>query len=180
MKKLVPTLSFLICVALLITSCKKTDEQPADTHDESTATASQAEESGNDLLIQSGIGVGKVKFGMTVEEMKDILGKPDVEVTGISYLYSSLGIEIVAKDKATISAIVCGNPENKTDPAVKALEQTCKFKTAEGIGIGSTEAQIIEAYGEPTSRRDHRLLYKDKHMFFSLDNGKLIGIWLLK
>ena len=169
-----------MCITFFITGCKKTKEQAPDAPNESFAPASQAEESDSDLLIQPGIGVGKVKFGMTVEKMKDILGKPDVDATGISYLYSSLGIEIIAMDHTTIDRISCGNPENKSDSIIKVMEQACKFKTAEGIGIGSTEAQVIEAYGEPTNRRGNRLMYKDKRISFTLAEDKIIGIFLQK
>ena len=113
-----------------------------------------------------------------VQQMKDILGKPDVAATGISYMYKSLGIEIIAKDKVNISAILCGNFSNRKEPMFKAMEEAFKFKTAEGIGIGSTEAQIIKAFGQPTKRRGDKLLYKDKRMSFTLDGGKVIGIWV--
>ncbi|RKY09625.1 MAG: hypothetical protein DRP66_01705 [Planctomycetota bacterium] len=139
-----------------------------------------AEGSSDDLLIRPGIGVGGVEFGMTVDQMKDILGKPDVAATGISYMYKSLGIEIVAKDRQIISAISCGNPNNVDTAVVKALEKACKFKTAEGVGIGSTEARITDAFGPPTRRSGNRLLYKEKGMAFTLADDKVIGIWLQK
>jgi len=179
MKKLLISFTLIMSTTFLITGCKQ-KQQAQDAPDESISPETQAEESGNDLLIQPGIGVGKVTFGMTVAEMKDILGKPDVEATGISYLYSSLGIEIIAIDKATIDRIYCGNPENEKAPRITVLEQACKFKTAEGIGIGSTEDQIIEAYGEPTARRDNRLMYRDKRMSFTVVEDKVIGIFLQK
>ncbi|MCD6393676.1 MAG: hypothetical protein J7M40_09230, partial [Planctomycetes bacterium] len=136
--------------------------------------------SSDDLLIRPGIGVGGVEFGMTVDQMKDILGKPDVAATGISYMYKSLGIEIVARDGQIISAISCGNPNSVDTAVVKALEKACKFKTAEGVGIGSTEARITDAFGPPTRRSGNRLLYKEKGMAFTLADDKVIGIWLQK
>ena len=146
----------------------------------SLATGQQAETSSDDLLIRPGIGVGKIRFGMTVQQMKDVLGKPDIEATDISYMYTSLGIEIVARDKATIDSISCGNPSNSDNPQVKALEKACLFKTAEGIGIGSTETQVVKAFGQPTNRSDNRLRYKDKRIMFSIDHDKVIGIWVMK
>jgi hypothetical protein len=95
-------------------------------------------------------------------------------------MYKSLGIEIVARDRQIISAISCGNPNNVDTAVVKALEKACKFKTAEGIGIGSTEARITNAFGPPTRRSGNRLLYKDKGMAFTLADDKVIGIWLQK
>jgi hypothetical protein len=66
------------------------------------------------------------------------------------------------------------------NPQIKALEKACKFKTAEGIGIGSTEAQVVKAFGQPTNRSDNRLRYKDKRIMFSIDHDKVIGIWVMK
>lgn len=177
MKTISIFLSLLLCSGLFYTGCKKAKEEAVN---DTVVSVPQVEESSSDLLIQPGTGVGQIKFGMTVQQMKDVLGKPDVEATGISYLYSSLGIEIIARDKTTIDTIICGNPENKPDPGIKALEQACNFKTAEGIGIGSTEAQIIQAFGQPTNRRDNRLLYREKGLIFSLDNDQVIGISLLR
>ena len=117
---------------------------------------------------------------MTVQQLKDILGEPDVDATGTSYMYKSLGIEIVAKDKVNISAILCGNFSHRKEPMFKAMEKAFKFKTAEGIGIGSTEDQVIKAFGQPTKRSGDKLLYKNKRISFTVDESKVIGIWISK
>ena len=177
MKKILVVSSLLIFCGLFCVGCKKAKKEVSEGTEEYTQ---RTKESSEDLLIRPGISVGKIEFGMTVQQMKDILGKPDVAGTGISYMYTSLGIEIVAKDKVTISAVLCGNASNRKEPMFKAMEEACKFKTAEGIGIGSTEVQIIKAFGQPTRRRDDKLLYKDKRISFSLAEGKVIGIWVGK
>ena len=143
-------------------------------------TVQQTTEAFEDLLIRPGIGIGKIKFGMTVQQMKDLLGEPDVDATGISYMYKSLGIEIIAKDKVNISAILCGNFSHRNEPMFKAMEDAFKLKTAEGIGIGSTEDEVIKAFGQPTKHRGDKLLYKDKRMSFTLHGDKVIGIWVSK
>ena len=177
MKKTVLTWSVLLLSAFSYVGCDKADDQASPGTEQ---PSQQASESSEDLLIRPGIGVGGVEFGMTVDQMKDILGKPDVAATGISFMYKSLGIEIVARDRQTISAISCGNPNNADTAVVKALEKACKFKTAEGIGIGSTQARITDAFGQPTKRSGNRLLYKDKRLSFTLTDDKVIGIWLQK
>ena len=177
MKKFLVISSLLLFCGIFFVGCKKAKEESSKDTKESVQ---QTKESSEDLLIRPGIGVGKIKFGMTVQQMKNILGKPDVAATGISYMYKSLGIEIIAKDKVNIDAILCGNFSNKKDPMFKAMEQAFKFKTAEGIGIGSTEVQITKALGEPTKRADDKLLYKDMRMSFTLDEGKVTGIWVAK
>lgn len=177
MKKTVLIWSVLLLAAFSYVGCDKADNEASP---DTEQPSQQAAESSEDLLIRPGIGLGGVEFGMTVDQMKDILGKPDVAATGISYMYKSLGIEIVASDRQGISAISCGNPNNVDTAVVKALEKACKFKTAEGIGIGSTEAQITHEFGPPTRRSGNRLLYKEKRMAFTLDDDKVIGIWLQK
>ncbi len=178
MKKILAIFCILAFGGFIIVGCEKSgDEGGSDSQQE---IAKQDDESSENLLIEPGVGVGAVKFGMTVDEMKGVLGKPDVAATGISFMYKSLGIEVVAKDKETVSAISCGNPHNINTPVVKALGTACKFKTAEGIGIGSTGDQILQAYGDPTKKSDERLLYKDEGIGFFLFDGKVIGIWLLK
>lgn len=180
MKKILLVLSIFVFVGFFCIGCKKTNNEVSqDTEEEYDQPT---EESSEDLLIRPGIGVGKIQFGMTVQQMKDILGKPDVAATGISYMYSALGIEIVAKDKVAISAILCGrNPSDREVlPMFKAMEEACKFKTVEGIGIGSTEDQVLKAFGEPTKRSNDTLRYKDKRMSISFANDKVIGIWVLK
>jgi len=176
MKKVLVVSSVLIFVVLFWSGCKKAKEEVSKDTEEYTQ---RTKESSEDLLIHPGIGVGKIKFGMTVQQMKDILGKPDVADTGISYMYTFLGIEIVARDKV-VTYIYCGNPHGKKSPVLKALEEACKFKTAEGIGIGSTEAQVVEAFGQPTRRKDNQLLYMDERICFFLADDKVIGIWLRK
>lgn len=186
MRKIFLVLSIFVFVGLFCIGCTKTpDEVPQDAGGESqnreAKTDQVSEVSSEDLLIRPGIGVGKIKLGMTIQQMKDILGKPDIAATGISYMYRDLGIEIVAKDKVTISAIVCGNPSGKSHPIVKAMEKVCKFKTIEGIGIGSTADEVLKVFGEPTKRSNDTLrYYKDKRMSISLANDKVIGIWILK
>jgi hypothetical protein len=60
------------------------------------------------------------------------------------------------------------------------MEKACKFKTAEGLSISSTESQIVKAFGQPTKRKDNQLLYKDKRILFFLTDDKVIGIVLMK
>lgn len=176
MNKMMAVSCLLVLGGLFYAGCDKTkDETSLESQGEST---SQTEKSTANLLILPGIGVGDVRLGMTVDEMKDALGKPDVAATGMSFMYKSLGIEVVANDKKTVIAISCGNPNNIDTPVVKALAAACKFKTAEGIGIGSTADQILQAYGEPTKKSNERFAYKDMRTFFFFSDDKVIGIWL--
>ena len=177
MKKIFVFLSIFVFVGYFCIGCKKAENEVSQEIEEEYKQPS--EESSEDLLILPGTGVGKIRFGMTVEQMKDILGKPDVAATGISYMYTSLGIEVVFRDEV-VSHIYCGNPNGKSSLILKAMEKACKFKTAEGVGIGSTESQIVKEFGQPTRRKDNQLFYKDERIRFFLIDDKVIGIALLK
>jgi hypothetical protein len=174
-------LTAFVVIGLFCVGCKKTpNELSQDTEEEYSQPSKGYTE---DLFIRPGIGVGKIQFGMTVQQMKDILGEPDVTpLTGDkSHMYMALGIEIVTRDEATISTVICGNPSGmKEPPEFKAMEEACKFKTVEGIGIGSSEDQLLKAFGQPTERRGNTLKYKDKRMSISLTDGKVVGIYLYK
>ena len=188
MKNLPSIFTLCLMVGLFIPGCKKSEEEKTletgtaesvygeNEQDNTTAESVYREnEQNNAMLIKPGIGVGEVRFGMTVEEVKNTLGKPSIDVTGISFIYADLGIEVVAKDRETISAIVCVHHINNA-PKVQA----CKYRTAEGIGIGSTESDIISAYGEPFKRSTDRLIYKDLAMSFRLADGQVNRIWVQK
>jgi hypothetical protein len=59
-----------------------------------------------------------------------------------------------------------------------------KGRTAEGIGIGSTEAEVVSAYGEPTKRESGGegatlLRYENMQTLFMLGGGSVLSIWLV-
>ena len=130
----------------------------------------------NSAMIVPGVGVGPIRLGMTVDQMKQILGKPDIAVTGFSYVYADLGIEVIAKDKQTISSITCVHHIDNASPAVTP----CQYKTDEGIGIGSTVAEVIAAYGELPNPPVRSMTYKELGMRMLLVDGQVDSIILLK
>ena len=165
----------IVVLGLLYQGCAQKDE-PSDAEEtETTAQTVDTDTQGTAVAsIQPGIGVGKVKFGMSVAELEDSLGKPDIDATGFLYVYADLGIEVVLQDDKVFN-IFCVQqiPDN---PEVKA----CEYQTAEGIGIGSTESDIITAYNEPTERRDSGyLIYKDPGIGFQLENDQVQKIIVL-
>ena len=168
---------FFVCLMLgfLVSGCTKSEEENAAESKTGESTYRENEQS-NIMLIEPGTGVGKVRLGMTVEEMKSCLGKPDIDATGISFVYADLGIEVVIRGEK-VYQIYCVHHINNA-PAVKA----CKYKTAEGIGIGSTESEIISTYGEPYKRGESALsfiTYNELGMRFELDNDQVVLILVL-
>jgi len=135
-------------------------------------------ENGYPFDVRPGDGVGPVRFGMTREEVIQALGEPDAEPfenMGLLAYYRH-GIEVSIdkkkKDVFWISMVV--------HEALDLPYKTFTGKTAEGIGIGSTEAEIVDAFGE-TEREvsEHdvvTLRYPERDISFTLQSG-LVKKW---
>jgi poly(3-hydroxybutyrate) depolymerase len=94
-------------------------------------------------------GMGELRFGMTISQAREVLG-PAERISGVmhEYLSSGFAIDMGGKNE-TFFAISCGDKINPRS----VLARVCKLRTAEGIGMGSKEEEIIAAYGEASSRR---------------------------
>jgi hypothetical protein len=100
---------------------------------------------GKVYVVEPLVGIDKVRFGMTVEEMKQILGEPK-QSRGPLHEYRDAGFAIFAIGDA-VRVIACGNRVRADSPLV----ENCKCRTDKGIGMDSSREDIIEAYGEPSS-----------------------------
>ena len=98
------------------------------------------------LVMQPLVGIGKVRFGMTIEQMKEILGEP-VRSRGIVQEYRDLGFAILTIKENTVTMIACGDRRRADSPLVKS----CMVRTKKGIGMGSSKEDVIKAYGQPSS-----------------------------
>ena len=169
----------IVVFGLLCQGCAKKDDPNDVEETESTAQTAQTVDSNNPgkviAGVQPGTSVGEVKLGMTVDELKNALGKPDTDATGISYVYTDLGIEVVIMD-GKVHSVYCAHHLTPNVPEFKA----CKYRTEEGIGIGSSESDIMSAYGEPTKRGNGALMYKELGIRFELDNDQVQKIIVLK
>ena len=108
---------------------------------------------------------------MKIEQMRRIMGEPEFTPGGKSYEYASLGIKVLTEDSKTVSSILCGDIFGSDVLKIKS----CKYHTAEGIGMGSSEAQIIKAYGEPTKKT-----YTESDRKLRLKYGPGLGFMLIK
>lgn len=100
---------------------------------------------GKAFVIEPLVGIGKVRFGMTVEQMKQILGEPQ-QSRGVLQEYLDSGFAILAMNDA-VTIIACGDRRRADSPRIR----NCKSRTKKGIGMGSSKEDIIKAYGEPSS-----------------------------
>jgi len=97
------------------------------------------------FVVEPLVGIDKVRFGMSVEQMKEILGEP-YQVRGPLYEYRDSGFAVFAVNN-TVTMVACGDRRSSDS----ALIKRCKSRTNKGIGMGSSQEDIIKAYGQPSS-----------------------------
>ncbi len=101
-------------------------------------------------LSMLGIGIGKLRFGMSIDEMKAILGEPQRTTGYAAYEYLDQGFAVVAaRNDPTVLRILCGAMAESGNMLVERF----KYRTAEGIGMRSSKGEIVKAYGPPDEER---------------------------
>jgi hypothetical protein len=145
--------------------------------DESLFGLGPAPESENadedELIIQPGVGIGELHLGDPSDKVTKILGKPDF-IMGDS-LHQYTGLVVVIRE-GKVYALHCGDGNKPDSRHVTG----CKIRTKEGIGMGSTGQDVINAYGQPDDKRDvkilkggSRWLYRSTATIFGLYDGKV-------
>jgi RNA polymerase sigma factor (sigma-70 family) len=128
------------------------------------------------VLIVPGASVGKVKAGMTEDEVAALLGPPD-RVQGAVMSYDrQWGFSVVGNRQKIVGVVFCGDSEPDY-PGVKIF----KGRTKEGIGMESSRAEIIKAYGPPTAAKpwapgQEQLEYRPLGLTFILGEGKVFNM----
>jgi hypothetical protein len=149
------------CIAVFLTASCSRSPGPA--------TAAGA------MDVVPGIGVGPIKFGMTMDEVQQALGKPD-RTHGKALEYLSLGLAVIpSKRDGTVGAIMIGDGNGSY------LVDRFKGATKEGIRMRSTRQEIIAAYGEPENAESEApglevLYYDSGRTEYSLKDGRLVHI----
>jgi hypothetical protein len=106
---------------------------------------------GKVYVVEPLVGIDKVRFGMTVEQMKEVLGEPQMARPPLQE-YQDAGFAIFALRDA-VEMIACGHMRNPDAELVR----NCKVRTNKGIGMGSSREDIILAYGQPSSTESKQL-----------------------
>jgi hypothetical protein len=138
-KKLIPCLVFVLAVGLLFSGCGKT-EQPA------PAPAPGAAPAPVELVVVPKVGIGELKFGMTLKEVSDLWGPPDL-TKNPGYILDYYGWRGVSLGFPYEKLMIINCLNELAGDDVVSFDGT----TPEGIRLGSTEDEVIAAYGEPTS-----------------------------
>ena len=136
------------------------------THSALTSSAS--------IVIEPGVSIGPVHSGMTIQQVVAELGEPDQKKdSALEYL--NLGFSVIAGKEGLVHIVLCVD-SGKGGPFTKSFAG----RTKEGIGIGSSRADVISAYGEPTATEsiDGRpgfevLRFKPLGLVFEIGDGKV-------
>jgi RNA polymerase sigma factor (sigma-70 family) len=121
------------------------------------------------LLITPHVSVGKVKSGMTEDEVIAALGQPERKQGEVLIYDTQLGLSVVCSQQKIVGAVFCGGPVD------------FRGRTKEGIGIGSSQSDLIKAYhGQPANwakQPDQDSVdYPSLGLNFTLRNGKVYNI----
>ena len=158
-------ITVLAVAAFWVAGCSK---RPA--HGAVTSSAS--------MVIEPGVCIGPVRSGMTIQQAKAELGEPDQREKDSSSIleYHSLGIKILRGNKAGLVGTVLCLDAGRAGTSIKSFAG----HTKEGIGIGSSRAEVISAYGEPTviehgrgNSESETLTYKPLGLDFRIGDGKV-------
>lgn len=129
------------------------------------------------MLIVPWESVGKVRKGMTTNEVEAVLGKPE-KMQGKMMIYDERFGMAVGQSKVGVNVVFCGGSSG-SGPGVK----TFKGRTKEGIGMGSSREEVVKALGQPTSaklwdarRNQEQLEYKTLGLDFLLEKGNVFHV----
>jgi|SRR5208282_1527755 len=154
--------TLLVAVALLASGCSK-------------RSAHAVWSSSESIVVEPGVAIGSVHSGMTIQQVVAELGQPDRTVDSASpeinraLEYTNYGLYVIPGEGEVVHIVSVGPP--------------FAGRTKEGIGIGSSRADVIKAYGEPTAAKPIQpnfevLRYELLGLRFQLQDGKvdLIGV----
>jgi hypothetical protein len=126
-----------------------------------------------------GVGLGPVKFGMTRQQVRQALGKPDKEeARGTSLAYLSRGYSVMVSPFRGVTMITCF-----TQQTFAIQVRDYQGKTTEGIAMGSRRDEVERAYGKPdriemNGPQTTYLGYRDRGLDFVLFNDKVVQFTL--
>lgn len=187
-----------IALLLLWSGCKKeSDEQPTKPPEPSKISAKTDTEpapepakpdkppekpSAGDpgLKVVPLAAVGPVAFGMSKQQVIELLGAPERD-EGIALWYlGSKGMHVVVDPRTGVRQIHCWSKDFPMPPPEKLT--TFAGKTEQGIGMGATREQIVGAYGQPDTDEEKGgmavLHYERLKTDFTLSQNKLVSLRL--
>ena len=128
-----------------------------------TALAGACSRRSEPVAIEPSVAVGAVHSGMTIQQVIAELGQPD-QTNDSHFQYSRLGLTVVPGRGEAVERVTIAHPFTG--------------RTKENIGIGSSRADVIRAYGAPTVAKPGTpgydfLRYRRLGLVFQLHDGKV-------
>lgn len=126
--------------------------------------------------------LGDLKIGLTVEEIEKIIGKPSV--VDKFELWEADGYQHQGRtyQKGTIQLDFIKLENGKIVANTIEIKKGCDYKTPRNIGIGSTYAEVLEAYkGEIDTKNSKKSLIAGSiygGFFFEFKNEKVETIFI--
>ncbi len=119
--------------------------------------------------IVPGQSLGPISLGMTEEQVVAALGKPDSTPTPRAWQYRDpdVAVNFSASNPRTVAAVFAGG----APPLVNV-----PYRTAEGLGVGSTRDDVVKAWGRPENETAETLTYLSRGIVLMHKNGTVT--WL--
>ena len=125
------------------------------------------------FVVRPGVGMGDLLLGDPDGRIVEVLGQPEFKMGDQIYQYA--GFAVIARE-GKVYSLQCGDAKG---PGSRHWEQ-CRCRTVEGIGIGSSEEDIFNTYGEPTIRRTEQdslvMFYRQQNKTFWLKNDEIYSM----
>jgi hypothetical protein len=186
MKNMMKNSVLLLCCTALF-ACK----QPAQKQDSADTTAqtadtAKAKASVTNKLITPGRSIGDIVLSEDVANVSQLLGRPDSSdaAMGSSLMVWYAGHKTDGYRTSVFAHRKMGDKDEIISRIQKILVNSPEYKTAEGIGVGSTADEIKKSYNlKPTSDYQNKngkvQVYTDldKGISFEIDTtGKCVGV----
>jgi len=169
----------LLALAVTVCGCRKKEPEPPEARGLRQSQPTGAGGRSDLLVVQLGLGIGPVRFGMSKEEVVKHFGEPDgIDGGGMSLNYiASKGLSFLVDSSRGVRGIDCWAKEG-LPPGTEAGDFA--GSTKKGIVMGAGAEQIASAYGRPdrvTDAGSMTILYYNKlRCFFTLKEDRLVKL----
>ena len=147
------------------------------------AQSPQTTQNQTTIIAASKVGLGKIRPGMSEQQVLSILGKPTSTKTEFS---RGVGDNIRTFQYPDISLFLVPHVNKPKNFFVyEFVTRSRKFSTPAGVKVGDTQSQVINVYGKPYISKDGKVTFlgyvvgsKDSAAAFTfhIESGKVTEI----
>ncbi|MBE9206330.1 outer membrane protein assembly factor BamE [Nostoc sp. LEGE 06077] len=147
------------------------------------AQSPQVTQTQNTIIPIAKVGLGKIRPGMSEQQVRRILGKPTSTKTEFS---QGVGDNIRTLEYPHISlSLVPYVNKPKNFFVYHFVTRSPKLLTPTGVKVGDTQSQVIKAYGKPYISKDGKVIFlgygvgsqdNAAGLTFSIEAGKVTKI----